>query len=494
MTSGKPRLRMAPSPTGSPHIGNIRTAVFDYLYARHTGGTFVLRIEDTDRNRYVEGSLDEMMYALRWMGMQWDEGPEVDGPFGPYFQSQRLDFYHKYAQQLIESGRAYYCYCTKERLEEMRKVQEAAKLPPGYDRRCRALSKAECDALSKENPNPVIRFAMKNEGTTELDDVVRGHVSFRNDLQDDFIIVKADGFPTYHFASVVDDHLMQITHVVRGDEWLSSAPKHVQIYEALGWQPPVWVHPSLILDERGKKLSKRSEAQTRFLSYIEDGYLPDAMLNFLATMGWSAGEDRKLYSREELIEKFSLEGITNHPAIFDLHKLNDLQGEYVRMLAVEALADMILPRLQQAGYISDSPSNDDIAYLRRVTALVQDRLVLLKEAPEMVAYFYTEEFEYDEKGARKHLAKDTTPEILKAVMSKLAGVESWTTDSIETAIREVADDLQTTAAGIIHPTRMAVTGRTWGPGLFELMEVIGKKSVIARLERCIGELKNGIAR
>ncbi len=494
MTSGKPRLRMAPSPTGSPHIGNIRTAVFDYLYARHTGGTFVLRIEDTDRNRYVEGSLDEMMYALRWMGMQWDEGPEVDGPFGPYFQSQRLDFYHKYAQQLIESGRAYYCYCTKERLEEMRSVQEAAKLPPGYDRRCRALNEAECDALSEENPNPVIRFAMKTEGATELDDVVRGHVSFRNDLQDDFIIIKADGFPTYHFASVVDDHLMQITHVVRGDEWLSSAPKHVQIYEALGWQPPVWVHPSLILDERGKKLSKRSEAQTRFLSYIEDGYLPDAMLNFLATMGWSAGEDRKLYSREELIEKFSLEGITNHPAIFDLHKLNDLQGEYVRMLTVEALADMILPRLQQAGYIGDSPSSDETDYLRRVTALIQDRLVLLKEAPEMVAYFYTEEFEYDEKGVRKHLAKDTTTEILKAVMSKLASVCGWTTDSIETAIREVAADLQTTAASIIHPTRMAVTGRTWGPGLFELMEVIGKDRVITRFQRCIDELKNGIAR
>lgn len=485
---------MAPSPTGSPHIGNIRTAVFDYLYARHTGGAFVLRIEDTDRNRYVEGSLEEMMYALRWMGMQWDEGPEVDGPFGPYFQSQRLDLYHKYARQLIVAGRAYYCYCTKERLEEMRGVQQAAKLPPGYDRRCRQLSEAECETLAKENPNPVIRFAMQTEGITELDDVVRGHVSFRNDLQDDFIIVKADGFPTYHFASVIDDHLMEITHVVRGDEWLSSAPKHVQIYEALGWQPPVWVHPSLILDERGKKLSKRSEAQTRFLSYIEDGYLPDAMLNFLATMGWSAGEDRKLYSRQELVEKFSLEGITNHPAIFDLHKLNDLQGEYVRMLTVEALADMILPRLQEAGYIGQTPSNEDIDYLRRVTGLIQDRLVLLKEAPEMIAYFYSDEFDYDEKGARKHLAKDTTPEILKAVMSKLAGVEDWTTDGIETAIREVADDAETTAAGIIHPTRMAVTGRTWGPGLFELMEVIGKTGVVTRLDRCIGELKSGTVR
>ncbi|NLN75663.1 MAG: glutamate--tRNA ligase [Armatimonadetes bacterium] len=488
MTPDKPRLRMAPSPTGSPHIGNIRTAVFDYLYARHTGGTFILRIEDTDRNRFVEGALEEMMYALRWMGMQWDEGPEAGGDFGPYFQSQRLDIYHQYADRLVEQGRAYRCYCTRERLEEMRKVQEAAKLPPGYDRRCRNLSKEESGTLAQENPNPVIRFAMNRDGTTELDDVVRGHVSFRNDLQDDFIIIKADGFPTYHFASVVDDHLMKITHVVRGDEWLSSAPKHVQIYEALGWQAPVWVHPSLILDESGKKLSKRSEAQTRFLSYIEDGYLPEAMLNFLATMGWSAGEDRKLYSREELIEKFALEGITNHPAIFDLAKLNDLQGEYIRMLAVEQLADMIQPRLQQAGYIGDSLAGDDISYLLRVTALIQDRLVLLNEAADMVSYFYSDEFEYDEKGARKHLAKDTTPAILKAVISKLSDVNSWTVGDIESAMRAVADDLAVKAADIIHPTRMAVTGRTWGPGLFELMEVIGKSRVVARLERCAGGL------
>lgn len=484
MTPDKPRLRMAPSPTGSPHIGNIRTAVFDYLYARHTGGTFVLRIEDTDRNRFVEGSLEEMMRALRWMGMQWDEGPEVGGPFGPYFQSQRLDFYHKYVRQLIDSGRAYYCYCTKERLEEMRKVQEAAKLPPGYDRRCRDIDEQSRNQCAQENPKPVIRFAMNTQGVTELEDAVRGHVSFRNDLQDDFVIIKADGYPTYHFASVVDDHLMKITHVVRGDEWLSSAPKHMQIYEAFGWQPPVWVHPSLILDETGKKLSKRSEAQTRFLSYIEDGYLPDAMLNFLATMGWSAGEDRKLYSREELIEKFSLEGITNHPAIFDLAKLNDLQGEYVRMLTVGQLADMILPRLQQAGFISEPPSAQELDYLHKVTGLIQDRLVLLKEAPEMVSFFYSDEIEYDEKGAKKHLAKDTTPAILKAVSIKLASLEEWSLANIEAALRGVADALGVKAADIIHPTRMAVTGRTWGPGLFELIEVVGQSRVVARIDRC----------
>lgn len=480
------RVRMAPSPTGAAHIGTVRVAVFDYLFARHTGGTFILRIEDTDQNRFVPGSLEDMMASLRWVGMQWDEGPEVEGPVGPYFQSQRLEHYHKYAQQLIDEGKAYKCYCTKERLEDLRKQQEATKQHPGYDRRCRDLTDAERDELAKENPNPVIRFKMKLEGTTEFDDIVRGHVSFRNELQDDFVAIKADGYPTYHFANVVDDHLMEITHVIRGEEWLSSGPKHVQLYEAFGWEMPTWVHPPLILDEKGRKLSKRSDTQTRFSSYIEDGYLPDAMLNFLATMGWSAGEDRKLYSREELIEKFTLEGIVNHPAIFDLAKLNDLQGEYVRMTPVEDLAEMILPRLQAAGYVSENPSVEEIDYLRKVTALIRERLVLLKDAPDTVSFFYSDDFEYEEKGAKKYLAKETTPGLLKSISGKLSGLESWTVQSIEAAIRAVAEENNVGAGEVIHPTRMAVTGRTFGPGLFELMEVIGKERVIRRLEACVG--------
>lgn len=476
----KPRVRLAPSPTGMATVGVLRLAAFDYLYARHTGGTFILRIEDTDRNRFVEGSLEDMMRSLRWLGMQWDEGPEVGGDYGPYFQSERLDLYHKYAQQFIDEGKAYYCYCTKERLDDLRKSQEAAKQATGYDRHCRDLTDKEREELAKENPYPVIRFKMKLEGTTEIDDVVRGHVSFRNELQDDFVAIKADGFPTYHFASIVDDHLMKITHVIRGDEWLSSAPKHLQMYEAFGWEPPIWVHPPLVLDEHGRKLSKRSDTQTRFHSYIQDGYLPDAMLNFLATMGWSAGEDRKLYSREELIGKFTLEGIVNHPAVFDLGRLDDLQGEYVRMMSVEDLAALIIPRLQEAGYISEKPTDDDITYLRRVTALIHERLVLLKDAPDMVAFFYSDEFEYDEKGARKYLAKDNAPVLLNVISEKLTGVE-WTIEGIEAAMRSVAEELELKPGDVIHPTRMAVTGRTIGPGLFELMEVIGKDRCISRL-------------
>ncbi len=480
----KPRLRFAPSPTGSPHIGNIRTAVFDYLFARHTGGTFILRVEDTDRTRYVEHSLEEMMAGLRWLGMQWDEGPEVGGDYGPYFQSERLDIYQKYAQQLIAEGKAYYCYCTKEQLETMRAEQMARKCSPGYNRTCRDLSEDSQKACSAVNPNPVVRFKMKLEGVTEFTDVVRGPVSFQNELQDDFVIIKADGFPTYHFASVCDDHHMEITHVIRGEEWLSSAPKHLQLYEALGWTPPIWVHPPLILDENGKKLSKRSDTATTFTSYIENGYLPEAMLNFLATMGWSSGEDRKLFTRDELIEKFTLEGIANHPAIFDIAKLNDLNGEYIRMLSIDDLAQRILPKLAEAGYLSANPSESDLDYLHKVTTLIQERVVTLNDAAGMSVYFYIDDFPYDEKGVNKWFTKDVSSGIFNSVVEGFSKLEQWNVESIEEVVRATAESLEVKAGEVIHRVRLAVTGRTGGPGLFELMEVIGKDRCVARLRRC----------
>ncbi len=481
-----PRLRFAPSPTGSPHIGNIRTAVFDYLFARHTGGTFVLRVEDTDRTRYVEHSLEEMMAGLRWLGMQWDEGPEAGGDLGPYFQSERLDMYQKYAKQLIAEGKAYYCYCTKDQLEQMRAEQMARKCSPGYNRTCRDLSEDAQNACEAVNPNPVVRFKMKLEGATEFTDVVRGPVGFQNELQDDFVIIKADGFPTYHFASVCDDHHMEITHVIRGEEWLSSAPKHLQLYEALGWTPPIWVHPPLILDENGKKLSKRSDTATTFTSYIENGYLPEAMLNFLATMGWSSAEDRKLFTRDELIEKFTLEGIANHPAIFDIAKLNDLNGEYIRMLSVDDLAQRILPKLVEAGYLSANLSGAELDYLHKVTTLIQERIVTLKDAADMAKYFYTEDFDYDEKGVNKWFMKDVSTTVLYSVVEGFSKLVQWNVESIEEVVRNTAESLEVKAGEVIHRVRLAVTGRTGGPGLFELMEVVGKDKCVARLRHCAG--------
>jgi len=417
------------------------------------------------------------------MGMDWDEGPEVGGDYGPYFQSQRLDIYKKYAQELMDKGRAYKCYCTKERLEELRKYQASNKLPIGYDRRCRDLSSAERARLERECPEPVIRFAMNLEGTTEFDDLVRGHLSFDNAVQDDFVIIKSDGYPTYNFANVVDDHLMRITHVIRGEEFISSTPKHVQMYEAFGWTPPIWVSVPLILDEQRRKLSKRSDTQTRFVSYIEDGYLPDAMLNFLATMGWSSGEDKKVYTREELIEKFSLEGISASAAVFDLARLNDIQGEHVRLLSVDDLANRLVPYLQKVGYISSSPTNQELEYLKRIVPLIQPRLTLLKDAPYMVAYFYQDDFEYEEKGAKKYLALENTPALLEAVADKLEPLQQWECETIEQAVRSAGASLGLEGGKVTHPVRMAVTGRTAGPGLFELMQVIGKERCVMRLRR-----------
>lgn len=477
----KVRLRFAPSPTGSPHIGNIRTAVFDYLYAKHCGGDFILRVEDTDRTRYQEGSLEDMMMGLKWMGMDWDEGPDCGGDYGPYCQSQRLDIYHEHVKHLLDTGRAYYCYCTKERLEEMRAEQVAKKLPPGYDRKCRNLSSDERDRLEKENPAPVIRFAMKREGRTEFEDVVRGQVGFDNALQDDFVIIKADGYPTYHFASIIDDHLMKITHVVRGEEWLSSTPKHLQLYEAMGWDAPVWVHLPLILDTTGKKLSKRSGTSTAFIDYMKNGYLPDAMLNFLATMGWSSGEDKKLFSREELIEKFTLEGIANHPAIFDLAKLNDLQGEYVRMLSTAELCDKLLPVFQKCGY-TDIIDDEERAYLEKVAELIQDRIILLNDAAEIANYFYTDDFEYDKKGVKKHFSAPHAKDLTRKLADELASA-NWTQDEIEASVRKAARDLDFKDAFAIHAARLGVTGKTGGPSLFELMFVLGKQRCVERMLR-----------
>ncbi|MEN6372917.1 MAG: glutamate--tRNA ligase [Armatimonadota bacterium] len=478
----KVRVRFAPSPTGSPHIGNIRTAVFDWLFARHEGGTFVLRIEDTDRTRLVPGALEEIMHDLKWAGLQWDEGPDIGGPYGPYTQSERLENYQKYAQQLIDQGLAYKCYCTSERLAEMRKQQEAEKRPTGYDRRCRNLSSEERAKLDAEGTPFVVRFAMPESGTTAFKDLVRGEVTFDNSLQDDFVMLKSDGFPTYHFASVVDDHLMQITHVLRGEEWISSAPKHVQLYKALGWEQPVWVHPPLILGSDRSKLSKR-HGSVNFSTYIEEGYLPEAMINYLALLGWSPAEDRDLYDIDELAEKFTLEGIINHPAIFDAQKLLWMNGQYIRKKSVEELTSLVLPYLKKAGLASESPSNDEMDYLKKVVLLIQDRLRLLSEAPELAEFFLLDEINYDQKALDKWIKKPESPALLNKVADRLETLDDWSPEKIEAAVREAGTEAGAEGGKVIHPVRAASTGRTVGPGLFETLEVLGKDRVVTRLRK-----------
>ncbi|MGA2284712.1 MAG: glutamate--tRNA ligase, partial [Dehalococcoidia bacterium] len=319
------RVRFAPSPTGIPHVGNIRTALFNWLFARHEGGGFVLRIEDTDQTRLVSEALDAIVASLRWLGLDWDEGPEVGGPHGPYFQSQRLERYHRAADELIAKDAAYRCYCSPERLEQVRAEQTRRKEPPRYDRRCRFLSDAECAQEEATGIKPVVRFKTPLSGRTEFDDVVRGHVAFENETLDDFVLLKSDGFPTYHLANVVDDHVMEISHVLRADEWLPSTPRHLLLYAALGYAPPVFAHLPMILGPDRAKLSKRHGAVS-LLEYKRQGYLPEVMFNFLGLLGWSLDDHTEIISREEFIRHFSLERIVKNPAIFDVEKLTWMNG------------------------------------------------------------------------------------------------------------------------------------------------------------------------
>jgi glutamyl-tRNA synthetase len=478
------RVRFAPSPTGFAHIGNIRNAVFDWLMARHFGGKFILRVEDTDRARLVPGAMEEVFECLRWLGMEWNEGPEVGGPFGPYFQSDRLDVYNRYATQLIESGHAYYCFCTPTRLADMRKDHEAKKESTGYDRLCLGLDHDEVKHRIQNGECGVLRFKVPDEGVTTFHDAVRGDISFENRLLDDFVIMKTDGFPTYHFASVVDDHCMKISHVIRSEEWISSTPKHVLLYEALGWEPPVWVHPPLILGPDKSKLSKRHGA-VRFLDYKERGFLPEAMLNFVALMGWSTGEEQEIYSAEELIRRFSLEGIVNHPVVFDIQKAEWMNGMYIRAADICRLTNLCLPYLQSAGLVSENPDAEEMEYAKQVVSLEQERMKVLSDIVDLAAFFFQKEPPFEEKGTAKWLKKEHVPALLKKLIEIIEGLPTFDQESLDAAVRSAGEAVGVSGGQVIHPIRMAATGKTVGPGLFETLVALGKERVLFRLNRTL---------
>ncbi len=486
------RVRYAPSPTGFAHIGNIRTAMYDWLLRKHFGGSFILRIEDTDQARLVPGALEEIMESLRWLGMQWDEGPEVGGPHEPYFQSQRLDLYKEAASKLIKNGSAYYCFCTPDRLAEMRKNQEAEKKPTGYDRKCYLLSKEEINQNIENGVPYVIRFKVPDSGTTVFTDAVRGEITFENKLLDDFVILKSDGYPTYHFASVIDDHYMEITHVIRGEEWISSTPKHMLLYESMGWNPPVWVHPPLILGTDKSKLSKRHGA-VRFLDYRDKGFLPEAMINFVALLGWSPGDDQELFTIDELINRFDISGIVNHPAVFDVSKLEWMNGVCIRNSEPDRIIDLCIPFLKDAGLISDALNDNENQYVRTVIALVKEKLKTLAQVVDHTEFFFKNELKYDEKGVKKWLSKDYVPALISNVIKHLNDVIGFTAENVEEAVRIAGDELNISGGQVIHPIRMAVTGRTVGPGLFETMAVLGKERVIVRLKNTMNETADIIA-
>jgi len=480
------RTRYAPSPTGEPHLGNIRTALFDWLLARHHGGTFILRIEDTDQARYVEGGVEAQMEALRWLGLNWDEGPDVGGPYGPYIQSQRLDIYQEHVQRLIDEGWAYRCYCSPERLEQVRLQQQARKEPPRYDRRCRELSASEREAMEAGGVRPVVRFKTPLEGETSTMDALRGEVMFQNATLDDFVLLKSDGFPTYHLAAQVDDHLMQITHVLRGEEWLPSAPRHFLVYRAFGWQPPVFAHLSRVLGPDRAKLSKRHGAHA-VLEYREQGYLPDAVVNFMALLGWSLDDHTEIIDRQTLIRAFDLDRVLPNPAVFNAEKLLWMNGVYIREMPADALCDAVRPYLER-----DLGRSVDRERLLRIIPLVRERIKVLSEITAMADFFFMDgHLDYDTElllGKKYAGQPHAASEALSRVVEAIDDLEPWTHEALEGAIRPLAEEMGVKAGDLFGLIRVAVTGKTATPPLFETMEVLGRQTTLQRLRVAIERL------
>ncbi len=473
---------MAPSPTGLLHIGTARTALYNWLFARHHGGTFVLRIEDSDRTRSSQEYEENILDGLRWLGVEWDEGPEVGGSFGPYRQSEKLARYREVVDGLLARGLAYPCFCTPEELAQRRKEMQKQGLPPRYDRRCRALSQEERERLIAAGKPHAVRFAVPDDGSVAWNDLVRGEVEFENNALDDFVLMKADGFPTYLLAVVVDDHDMRISHIIRGEDLISATPRQLHIYGAMEWPRPEFAHIPLILAPDRSKLSKRHGA-TAISEYREMGYLPEALANFIALLGWSPGDDREVMTKEEMIEAFSLEGIGKSGAVFDIEKLNWMNGVYLRRLTPEEYVARARPFLEKAALVGRAcprPPVDD-QYITKVLLLEQERAKTLGELVDLVAFFFKRPESYDEKGERKWFKREGAAELLAAAEKKLASLEPFSVEQIEAAVRGLAEELGLKAGPVIHTIRLAATGRTKGPGLFELLEVLGKEEVLVRL-------------
>jgi glutamyl-tRNA synthetase len=477
----RPVVRFAPSPTGYLHVGGARTALFNFLFARHHQGTFILRIEDTDQKRYQPEALAEIFTSLKWLGLQWDEGPETGGERGPYFQSQRTEIYRRHAEQLLAAGRAYRCFCSEERLAEMRQRQEEAKMAQGsgYDRHCRALTPAEAQALLDSGAPHVIRLKIPDGRSVSFNDMIRGAITYQSAQLDDLVLLKSDGFPTYHLANVVDDRLMGISHVLRGDEWIASTPKHILIYEAFGWPPPRFAHMPVILAADGGKLSKRRGAAS-VLDYQRQGILPEALVNFLALLGWAPGDDREIMSPDELIAAFSLERVNPKSAVFDQTKLEWMNGIYLQKRSVDSLRPDVTAMWRKLGVPQEQLA--DARYCGWVIAQFRERSKSIGEIAEKSVYFFRDPEGYEEAAAKKHFRPEALP-LLDALLQRLAVQEPFSAAVLEALFRALAEEQGVGAGKLIHPARLAVSGVSFGPGLFEMLEALGRETVVRRLGR-----------
>lgn len=481
----KIRVRYAPSPTGHLHIGNARTALFNYLFARHHGGEFIIRIEDTDLKRNIEDGEKSQLENLAWLGLDWDESPENPGEYGPYRQSERREIYQPLIDQLLASNLAYKCYCTSEELEAEREAQRARGEMPHYSGKCANLTPEQQAEKEAQGLEPVIRFRVPRNTSFAFDDMVKGEISFESDnIGGDFIIQKRDGMPTYNFAVAVDDHLMKITHVLRGDDHIANTPKQLMIYDAFGWQRPTFGHMTLIINsETGKKLSKRDESILQFIEqYRELGYLPEAMFNFITLLGWSPVGEDEIFSQEELIKMFDTDRLSKSPAAFDQKKLEWVNNHYIKAMDLDKLTELCLPYLIKAGKVEENPTPERKEWLKRVVSLYQPQMSYAAEITEVSSLFFQDKLELDD-AAKEVLAGETVPTVLAAFQAQLEAMETVDAASVLTAIKAVQKETGVKGKNLWMPIRVAVSGVTHGPELPETVELLGKEKALSHIDQ-----------
>jgi len=478
------RTRFAPSPTGDLHVGNIRTALFDWAYARHTDGKLIFRIEDTDRERVTDEYIERAIDTLKWLGLNWDEGPQVDGPYGPYLQSQRLDIYEKWAKVFLSNGDAYNCYCSPDELEARREIQRKNNQAPGYDGKCRSINESDLQRYISEGRKPVIRMRMP-EGETRFTDLIRGEVVFDHKFVPDFVLMRADSSPLYTLAVAVDDVLMKITHVLRGEDLLSSTPRQIRVYQAMGLNPdeyPSFAHLPFVMGADNAKLSKRN-GEVSIAWYREEGFLPEAICNYLALLGWSPGDDRENISMSELVELFNIERVNSSPARFDMKKLEAINGDKIRALTLDDFLSRALPFLIREKVITGKP--DEVEQVKKALPIIQERIARLKEVVPMLRFLFVEEVHFED-GNEEKLKESQTQEVLQSAISSLENVSVWSHQEIENALRAaLLEEMGLKPRIAFGPVRIAITGSHISPPLFESMELLGRERSMQRLRAAI---------
>lgn len=478
------RVRYAPSPTGHLHIGGARTALFNYLFARHHGGKFIVRIEDTDIERNIEGGIESQLKNLKWLGIDYDESVDIGGPYAPYSQMERLDIYTKHAHEMLEKGHAYKCFCTSEELEEERERQKAQGIPaPQYSGRCRNLSADEVKAKEESGMPYTIRMRVPENVTYKVEDMIRGTVEFESKDVGDWVLVKANGIPTYNYAVVLDDHFMEMTHVFRGEEHLSNTPKQLMVYDVFGWEYPKFGHMTLIVNEDRKKLSKRDESIIQFVSQYKDlGYLPEAMFNFFALLGWSPEGEEEIFSKDELIKIFDEKRLSKSPSMFDKQKLTWMNNQYIKKLPLEKVVELSLPHLQKEGLVPQQLSEAEQQWVKNLVALYHDQMSYGAEIVELSAQFFNDELSYDEE-AKEVLSGEQVPEVMTALKAQLEQMETLEPAEVKAAIKAVQKETGHKGKNLFMPIRVVTTGQTHGPELPNAIALLGKEKVLSRLSQ-----------